>query len=246
MLRRWIVLLFFTALFLGCKPERNPDADFIINKSIEVSGGKHFENATINFDFRSKHYKAIRSQNKFQYEREFKDSLGLVKDVLNNDGFTRFIDDTVFEVSDERARAYSNSVNSVHYFSVLPYGLNDKAVNKTYLGKSSIKGKTYYKIKVTFSEVGGGEDFEDVFVYWIHSESYKMDYLAYSYVDEDGVGLRFREAFNERYINNLRFVDFNNFKPKQAHANLEDLDVLFEKESLKLLSKIELENVEVN
>jgi hypothetical protein len=239
-------LIVFIVLFFSCQQENKSDADYIINKSIEVSGGKYFENSTISFDFRSKHYKAIRSQNKFQYERQFQDSLGVIRDVLKNDGFTRFIDNAVFKVADERAKAYSNSVNSVHYFSILPYGLNDKAVNKTFLGENTIKGKNYYKIKVTFNEDGGGEDFEDVFVYWIHSETYKMDYLAYSYHEDNGVGLRFREAFNERYINNLRFVDFNNYKLKQTNAKLEDLDVLFKNEELRLLSKIELENIKVN
>ena len=60
--------------------------------------------------------------------------------------------------------SYSASVNSVHYFAVLPYGLDGKAVNKTYVNKVDIKGKSYHKIKVTFNEEGGGEDFEDVFM----------------------------------------------------------------------------------
>lgn len=238
--------MFFIALVLGCKQEHKPDADFIINKSIEVSGGKYFENSVISFDFRSKHYKAIRSKNKFQYERQFKDTLGVVKDVLKNNEFARFVNNAVFNITEERANAYSNSVNAVHYFSVLPYGLNDKAVNKTYLGEKNIQRKTYYKIKITFEEIGGGEDFEDVFVYWIDSKTFKMDYLAYSYQEKDGIGYRFREAFNERYVNSLRFVDFNNFKPKHVNVKLEDLDILFEKEALKLLSKIEIENIKVN
>ena len=37
---------------------------------------------------------------------------------------------------------------------------------------------------------------------------------TYSYIESDGIGLRFREAFNERYINGIRFVDYNNYKPK--------------------------------
>lgn len=236
----------FIALFLSCKQELKPDAVVVVNKSIEASGGKHIGNSTISFDFRAKQYKAIRSLNTFQYERVFKDSLGIVKDVLDNNGFTRFIDNTVFEVSEEKARAYSNSVNSVHYFSVLPYGLNDQAVNKTYLGKNRIKGKMYYKIRVTFNEAGGGEDFEDVFVYWVNKYSFKVDYLAYSYGEFDGVGFRFREAYNERYIGGIRFVDYNNFKPKLANVKLENLDVLFDNEELMLLSKIELENIKVN
>ena len=72
----------------------------------------------------------------------------------------------------------SNSVNSVHYFSVLPFGLNDKAVSKKLLSDITIKGVDYYTIQVTFSEDGGGDDFDDVFLYWVQKESFKLNYLA--------------------------------------------------------------------
>lgn len=91
--------------------------------------------------------------------------------------------------------------------------MNDKAVNKLYLGKVLIKGNEYYKIKVTFNEEGGGEDFEDVFVYWVQTGTFKVDYLAYSYAVNGG-GIRFKEAYNERFVNGIRFVDYNNCKPE--------------------------------
>ena len=222
-----------------------PDASIIINKSIEVAGGDLIKNSLIEFDFRDKHYKAIRDNGKFQYERVFKDSIGIIKDVLNNKGFQRFVNETSFAVSDGKETAYTASVNSVHYFSILPFGLHSKAVNKTYLGKVSLKGNDYYKIKITFNQEGGGEDFEDVFIYWINMETYKVDYLAYSYNEKDGLGLRFREAYNERIVNGIRFVDYNNYKPASEKSKLVDLDRLFEIGKLDLLSKIELENVTV-
>ena len=58
--------------------------------------------------------------------------------------------------------------------------------------------------------------------------------------------MRFREAYNERYINDLRFVDYNNYKAVDASTKLLDLGKAFDANQLKLLSKIELENVEVN
>ncbi|SFZ94399.1 hypothetical protein SAMN05428642_104158 [Flaviramulus basaltis] len=235
----------FLILVLGCKQELQ-NANEIIDKSIEVSGGELFKKSTIDFNFRDKHYKAIREKGKFQFEREFKDSLGIVKDVLNNKGFMRFVNNFPMAVRDSMAAKYTASVNSVHYFSVLPFGLNDAAVNKTYLGKVEIKGGNYYKIKVTFNQKGGGEDFEDVFVYWVDNKTYKVVYLAYSYNEKEGKGFRFREAYNERYINGIRFVDYNNYKPKVNDVILENIDVLFEKDELELLSKIELENISVS
>ena len=172
--------------------------------------------------------------------------MDFVKDILNNKGFQRFINELPFVVTDVKETAYSASVNSVHYFSVLPYGLDNRAVKRAFLGTSKLKEKEYYKIKVTFKEDGGGEDFEDVFIYWINTKTFKADYLAYSYNEADGLGLRFREAYNERYIGGIRFVDYNNYKPENENTSLENLDNLYEANALILLSKIELKNILVN
>ncbi|MEM9680995.1 MAG: DUF6503 family protein, partial [Bacteroidota bacterium] len=168
------------------------------------------------------------------------------KDVLTNSGFERFVNSTKMPVADSMAIKYSASVNSVHYFSILPYGLNDKAVNKTLIGEDTIKGKAYHLIKVTFSEEGGGEDYEDVFLYWVNKSTHKVDYLAYSYNEDDGLGVRFREAYNERYVEGLRFVDYNNYKPADEDHNLFELGRRFDEDSLKLVSKIELKQIKVH
>ncbi len=245
-MRKFLLVVIIIVLFVGCKKEDSINAQSIVDKSIEISGGKKTNNSIIHFNFRKRHYKAIRSKGTYQLEREFKDSLDVIKDILSNEGFKRYINSELVKVADSMIPRYSASVNSVHYFSVLPYGLNDAAVNKQYLDKVKLKGKYYYKIKVTFNQEGGGEDFDDVFIYWVDAESFKTAYIAYSYAEPDGLGFRFREAYNERYVNGIRFVDYNNYKPKEASATLEKLDELFENDKLQLLSKIELENISVN
>ncbi len=243
-MKKLITAFLLIAILVSCKQEKQVNAQDIINKAIEVSGGVKYEVSTISFDFRDKHYKAIRNNGMYQYERHFNDSINKIKDLLSNNEFQRFVNNELIEVADTMATRYSSSINSVHYFVALPYGLNDAAVNKTYLEDVKIKNKNYHKIKVTFSQDGGGEDFEDVFVYWINTKNFKIEYLAYSYLTEGG-GMRFREAYNERYVNEIRFVDYNNYKPKNKDIDLFDLDRLFEKGELKLLSKIENKNIEV-
>jgi len=247
---KYVLLSVLSIFLLNCKniETEKRSAETIVNKSIEVTGAKNIVSSKISFDFRDKHYYANRNNGNFSYLRLTVDADNdSIFDVLSNEGFERHINDneTVF-VEDSMKVRYSASVNSVHYFSVLPYGLNDKAVNKTLLEDVVINEQTYHTVKVTFNQDGGGEDYEDEFLYWINSETFKLDYLAYSYVEDDGLGLRFREAYNERYINDIRFVDYNNYKPKDVSVALLELPNLFETGQLKLLSKIELEHVTVN
>ena len=245
---KYLYLVLFGLMLFNCKEEKSEiklSADEIVTKSIEKSGGKAFDNSVIRFDFRDKFYVARRNIGQFSLIRMFKDGNDSVFDLLTNNNFDRFINDSRVILEDSMKAKFSASVNSVHYFSVLPYGLNAEAVNKTLLGEEQIKKKNYYKIKITFNPNGGGEDYEDVFVYWIDNENFKVDYLAYSYNEEDGVGMRFREAFNERYIEGIRFVDYNNYKTENNELDLFDLGEAFEENKLKFLSKIELKNIEV-
>lgn len=243
--------LIISLLIFNCNNETKKNepkrllANDIVDKSIVVSGGDKIKNSVIKFNFRDKFYKAKRNGGKFQLERLFKDSVSEINDILSNKGFQRYVDGKVFQVSDVKMQTYSASVNSVHYFSILPHGLNDKSVNKELIGEEQIKDENYYRVRVTFDQNGGGEDYEDVFVYWINKTTFKLDYLAYSYNEDDDKGMRFREAYNERYIKGLRFVDYNNYKSEDPNINLEKLGVFFENNKLKLLSKIDLENVEV-
>jgi len=139
---------------------------------------------------------------------------------------------------------YSESVNSVHYFSVLPYGLNDIAVKKTLLGEVEIKGKEFYKIKITFSKENGGVDYNDIFIYWIKKDNFKLGYLAYKYTTNWG-GMRFREVCKEYFTNGIFFADYDNYEPKNPNVRLNQLDKIFEKKGLKKISEIKLNDINI-
>ncbi|WP_026753335.1 DUF6503 family protein [Sediminibacter sp. Hel_I_10] len=245
---KYIPFLLLVFLFCNCKEEskQKRTASNIIEQSISVCGGDLVGDAEIAFAFRDKHYTAKRSNGIFELTRNFQDTTGTVTDVLTNDGFSRQLNDKRVAVSDSMASLYSASVNSVHYFSVLPYGLNADAVQKKLLNETIINGKNYHVVEITFKQDGGGEDFEDVFMYWINTKTFTPDYLAYSYEEQDGKGFRFREAYNERYIKGIRFVDYNNYKTTSTLKSLQNFPDVFEKKQLELLSKIELTNVTVS
>ena len=102
----------------------------------------------------------------------------------------------------------------------------------------------YADKRVTFDEEGGGEDFNDVFIYWMNKETNTMDFLAYQYFTEGG-GIRFREAYNPREVGGFLFQDYNNFKPTTG-IELIDMDKAFEMGEMEQVSEIVLEDIKVN
>ena len=239
------LFIFSLLILISCKPaEANLTAQQIIDKTILFSGVDKVINSEITFKFRDKQYAATRENKSFKLYRHFiKDSI-VIEDILTNNGYERLENTKRVEVADSMISRYSNSINSVHYFSVLPYGLNDKAVQKKILESSIIKGKEYYKIEISFSENGGGEDFEDIFIYWIGKENFLIDYLAYSY-HTNGGGIRFRVLKEQCVKGGIRFVDYYNYKPIDSEISLLDTDKAFENNRLKKVSEIILKDIKV-
>ncbi len=240
-----MILFFLTVGFIACRDSKDElSAKQIVDRAINSAGGELYARSEFRFTFREMEYALRRNRGRKVLMRMRETDSGKVTDIWDGRDFRREFQGEIVPVADSLARAYSNSVNSVHYFAYLPYGLNDAAVNKSRLEDEVIGGRTYYKVRVTFDQERGGEDFEDVYVYWINKATYKVDFLAYEF-HVDGGGLRFREAYNERYVNGIRFVDYRNFKPK-GKAEVEELGSLFEAGELELLSDIRLESVEVS
>lgn len=221
------------------------EAEKIIDKAIEAHGGDLYDNSKIEFDFRNIHYTIFKTADRFEYIREFSDSTGNVKDLLNNEGFVRTVNGAKIDtLSEEWIGKYSRSVNSVAYFAFLPYGLNDPSVFKKSLGETEINGEKYDLIKVTFSEEGGGDDFDDEFLYWIGIEDSIIDFMAYSY-HTDGGGVRMREVSTAQEVGGIRFQNYLNLKPSDESVSVEKMQELYESGDLELLSEINLENIAV-
>lgn len=237
-------ILFFC--LISCQPKKNKKltAQEIIDASLIASGVDKIDNSKITFDFRDKSYKATRKSGTFQLERSFIKDNDTIVDMLSNKGFQRNVNGKFISIPDSLKTIYANAVNSVHYFAVLPYGLNDKAVQKELLPAVTIKKNKYYKVKISFFEEGGGEDFEDVFIYWIHQETLYIDYLAYRF-HVNGGGLRFRTLKEQCVKKGIRYVDYNNYKPIDTIISLQNLDKAYEENKLKKLSEIVLKNVKV-
>ncbi|MEX2596136.1 MAG: DUF6503 family protein [Salibacteraceae bacterium] len=242
---KFFALFGMALVFNACAPEP-PTAQSVVDNAIAYAGGEKYLNSIISFDFRDKSYSVMRKGGLYEMTRtSYVSPDSTIKDIVHNYGFKRALNDSMISVPDSMAQRYKASVNSVIYFFLLPYGLNDPSVNKKLLGEVEIKGKEYYKINVWFNEEGGGEDHDDEFIYWFQKDTYQLDYFAYSY-KTDGGGMRFRVAYNQTVQNGVRYTDYINYKPSSVEVNLQSMDDAYVNGALTELSRIENDNVSIS
>ena len=216
-------------------------ADSIVNTAIEAHGGKRYDTADYSFTFRDKTYRFKNDGSNYEYSSTIQKGDSLIKDVMINSDFTRYINTQKQNLTAEDAGKYGESLNSVIYFATLPHKLQDASVHKKFVEETTIKGKKYDVIEVTFGQDGGGQDFDDQYQYWINKETHLMDYFAYNYQVNEG-GVRFRAAFNTKVVDGVTFQDYINYEAP-VKTPLKDLPALYEQGKLKEASKILTENV---
>lgn len=219
----------------------------IVDSVYRKNGSGLIDQFNISFDFREFQYARMRSDSGLMKSRKFTNKKGeAIVDTWQGDSLVRTVDGKVIELLEKDQNAYKNSINSVFYFAFLPKALKDPAVNLVLVDEVEIAEKMYYKIKVTFNEEGGGEDFHDIFLYWIGVEDYAMDYMAYQYFTLEG-GIRFRAVDQTQEVNGILFKDYLNYAPKENLMNdYMSVDKVFSNDGMKLVSEIRLENIEVN
>lgn len=218
----------------------------IIHQAISAMNGSLLDHANISFDFRGQQINYLNDNGTFEYIRNFQDtSANHILDSLTNDGFSRYINNEKQNLTSEQETSISGGINSIIYFAFLPYRLTDPAVNSSYIGEVKIKNKTYHKIQITFDQEGGGEDHDDVFLYYFDTEDYSLDYLAYSYHVHGG-GVRFRAGYNERNENGLIYRDYINYKADLNTIDFNKIEEAYQNGGLEELSKIEIENLTIH
>jgi hypothetical protein len=226
-----ILSLLLLAYSCTAQKDADPKAAAIVRQCIEVHGGRNYRNFDISFDFRAFQVRLKHQGGRFHYERSTRDTTGkTIVDVLNNDGLSRTIDGQAQNPEEK----YRESVNALAYFVLLPYKLNEPAVNLKYIGETSIDGQSYDKIEVTFDQAGGGKDYQDVYCYWINQATHTLDYLSYA-----TGGPRFRKATKRVNVGGILVQDYDNYEIKDSTLATRDYDQVYREGKAVLLSKIE-------
>ncbi len=246
----WLSTLACWGLIAACTPDSPaPPAEAIIEQALAAHGSAALNPAVVTFDFRDAHFRIRHAGGRYHYQRTYRDSLGrAVREVLSNDSLYRAVDGERVTLTEDERRSVESAVNSVTYFALLPYFLQDAAVQPDYLGVDTVAGAPYDQVRVTFRQEGGGRDWQDVFMYWFDPSDHTMEYLAYAYGfgPDEAYGTRFREAYNARTVEDIRFADYRNYTT--VGDTLRDLTrypALMAQDSLELVSRVELDSVRV-
>jgi hypothetical protein len=237
----------------ACQPaaeSESPSGRAVVDSAIAAHGGAVLDHAVVTFDFRGDDVRIRQDSGRFRFQRTYTDSLGrTVREVLSNDSLYRTVDGARVTLSADERGSVETAVNSVSYFALLPHPLGDPAVQTTYEGRDTLDGTTYHRVRVTFEQEGGGRDWQDRFLYWFRADdTYAMDYLAYAYGFAPGEesGTRFREAYNVRRIEGVRVADYSNYTDTSlALDELHRYPDRFNQDALSLVSRVELDSVEV-
>ena len=241
---RILPILGLLFLFVSCSDQLTPAAD-LIDRSQEYHGQQVYETSKVLFIYRDKAYVQVPTSRGMDMYRTYTDTAGVqVRDIIRDNRLLRTENGQGTRMVDSVQQSIKSSINSVFYFNALPFKLDDQAVIAETLPRESIHGIYYDRVLVHFDEEGGGEDHEDVFLFWLHPDTGAMDYLAYSYCELD-CGLRFRESVNRRIINGLVVQDYKNYTPEDATISIEQLGQRFADGELELLSMIENKAVQV-
>lgn len=249
----WSLCLLAAAIFgtlAGCGGESSPpSASAIIDSAAVQHGSPTLDRAVVSFRFRNDHYRLRHQDGIFHYRRSYTDSLGRqVVDGITNDSTYRRVDGQPAALAESQKSSIHTKVNSVTYFALLPEPLADPAAQLTYAGRDTIDGVPYHRIRVTFRQEGGGEDWQDIFMYWFRTDTYAMDYLAYAYGFEpnEEFGTRFRQAYNIRRVSGVRFADYRNYTVDTLTADhLEQYPDLLARGPVRLVSRVELDSLTV-
>lgn len=252
-----LLLIFVSLLLQNCTFDETAEAavleekkqwtkeDQIIDSVRVIHGSEQIDHKSISFQFRDYFYNYKRGNEGLIQSREKIEEDGrIIKDVWKADVLKRTINGEEQFLEEEDQHMYKNSINSVFYFAFLPKSLNDSAVHAELMDTIEINNTAYFKLKITFSEEGGGEDFEDIFLYWINAKEYTMDFLAYQYFTEGG-GIRFRKAINRRKVEGVTFQDYINYKPKKEEQDFLQVDQAYIDGELEIVSRIKLKTISV-
>lgn len=162
----------------------------------------------------------------------------------SNTTVEQWLDGQPTELDAANRQKAQDFVSARVYFPFLPFRLADPSAHLKDLGIERWGERNLHKVKVTFA-AGSSTDAGDEFLYWFNPETARLEQFAYRFGQGEGRGLRFRRGQNYRTVGGILFFDAENFAIDAPGLEVEQISPSFVAEKMKLLSVVELKNIEV-
>lgn len=173
-------------------PERQKGTD-LLNKCISAHGGMSKWNS-----FEALEYN-LNDKGKMVYQvTQLKDRRAYIKSKEYEVGFDGRVAWALPDANKVSGKSAAFYYNLDFYFIGVPFLLKDSGVVATYSGETTISGKTYESLKITFNS-GVGLTPEDVYYLYIDPESFMLNILTYSisYFDKEDAKINSAKIYSE-------------------------------------------------
>lgn len=260
------VIFIFSFLLISCKNESGKKVDKddtveytapelnissntrgkeIINTLEVETGGENRETAAIIYTYKDQNYRIERNCGWFEFKQDLSESDSNEVLKMDNLELIQFINDRPRrDLADSTKLRLSKNLKEKLFFLELPFGLNSPTVQKEFLKNVEIKGDSLAELKIEFIEDNYDQAYLVEAIFWVDEKTEEIAYLAVKFGAE---GVKFLKPLNRRMIKEIRFTDYEVYRPKKnKNYALDELAEAFEKEKLEKVGNMEYHNIQVS
>jgi hypothetical protein len=220
----FLSVLFFLSACTAPKPEE------VALQVWEKSGGARAEHARITFDLHDQHYDLTNDGGLFDWQRTIYADMEVV-DKWHNYGLQRFVSDTMQSISDERAAAIKQEIDSTVQLFHLPRSLPTAPAN-TNLTQELWQDVNYWRMTA------------DGTTWWIHPDSATIDYM--SSAPARAKYIKLLKVTKRRYVNGIQVCQFHVLRLRKTGNEMPSLNQYLGDSAPEVIDDCTFDNVTIS
>lgn len=228
---------------MACESAEELSAEFILDKSIEASGGEDFFHSTITFSIDDLDYELKRDGLLTDF------SLTKVADTVTyfstyKGGLMTYYENDVEIPESMQSRKFLDArLDGFTFLTSIPHVFKENAVILERQDDVMIQQKPYHSLKITYKHQQDIEEKNTFFLY-INPSSYIVEFIAFKF-DLYQHFPNFQRLYNHRKINGILFSDYFSFYPTDQEVPLEQLYQLYNQREVREGTNIKYTDVTV-
>ena len=241
---RFLLYLFTILLINSCvDSQQELDAQTLLDKSIDASGGEDFYNSVSTF---------VVNQFNYTVKRNGTDQHLIVTSEARNTRYraefnkgqrTYYVNDSLVSNTGLNTRFIDVNLEGFIYLLSVPHLLKTNASIYERMPDVVIQKKSYYTVKVSFTVVEGLPQNE--FYLYIDPETFLVDFFAANYDLAKGTN-NFYRIVNRQEVNGLSYFDYYSFTAESEDITLESLYKSFNALTIREINYVQLKDIQVS